>query len=90
MEKKDLLHEEVAETVEAEFEDIQEENNIQIPKGIVIYHSENGAVSYQTIGELTLENITYYRRYLDVIEKALWEEYSKPKQSDVNPEKVGE
>lgn len=54
-----------------------EEEGTQIDKGIVIFHKEDGTVQYQLIGQVTLENITYYRRFLDEIEKGFWNEKTK-------------
>ena len=65
--KEDLLNETfVAQT--------NEEPETVVEKGILIFHDDKGDLRYKQIGEVSIENITYYRRYLDQLEKGLWEQ----------------
>lgn len=72
-------------TVDAEFQELNEteelteteETNAQpkIEKGVLVFQLEDGSTAYQLIGDVTLENLTYYTRYLKLIESDLWDNY---------------
>ena len=63
--------EEIVEVKESE--DTAEGN--QVEKGIVVFQKQDGTLAYQFIGEnVTLENLTYYTRFLKTIEEAFWNE----------------
>jgi len=63
---------------EAEFEEIpeqeqqQEEEGSTVQKGIFIFHDKEGSMHYEFFGSVSLENITYYNRYLSEVEAGLW------------------
>lgn len=66
-------------TVDAEFQELNEteETSAQpkIEKGVLVFQLEDGSTAYQLIGDVTLENLTYYTRYLKHIESDLWDNY---------------
>ena len=66
-------------TIDAEFQELNEteETNAQpkIEKGVLVFQLEDGSTAYQLIGDVTLENLTYYTRYLKHIESDLWDNY---------------
>lgn len=65
--KEDLLNQTfVAQT--------NDEPETVVEKGILIFHDDKGDLRFKQIGEVSIENITYYRRYLDQLEKGLWEQ----------------
>lgn len=43
-------------------------------RGVLLFHDTEGTLRFEQIGEVSLENITYYLRYLEEIEKNLWKE----------------
>ena len=55
-------------------EQTNEEPETVVEKGILIFHDDKGDLRFKQIGEVSIENITYYRRYLDQLEKGLWEQ----------------
>lgn len=75
---------------EGEFEEIKEtelgnesgemsvetpqEEKPQVDKGVLIFQLEDGSTSHSMIGEVSLENMTYFSRYLSLIEEKHWEE----------------
>ena len=66
--------------VEAEFEEVKEEetetpetDKKTIERGIVIFHDQDGSLSFNILGQLTLQDISYYKRYLDKIEQEQWD-----------------
>lgn len=62
------------EIVEVEASEDTDEGN-QVEKGIVVFQKQDGTLAYQFIGEnVTLENLTYYTRFLKTIEEAFWNE----------------
>lgn len=62
------------EIVEVEESEDTAEGN-QVEKGIVVFQKQDGTLAYQFIGEnVTLENLTYYTRFLKTIEEAFWNE----------------
>ena len=62
------------EIVEVEASEDTAEGN-QVEKGIVVFQKQDGTLAYQFIGEnVTLENLTYYTRFLKTIEEAFWNE----------------
>lgn len=62
------------EIVEVEASEDTDEGN-QAEKGIVVFQKQDGTLAYQFIGEnVTLENLTYYTRFLKTIEEAFWNE----------------
>lgn len=62
------------EIVEIEASEDTAEGN-QVEKGIVVFQKQDGTLAYQFIGEnVTLENLTYYTRFLKTIEEAFWNE----------------
>lgn len=62
------------EVVEVQASEDTAEGN-QVEKGIVVFQKQDGTLAYQFIGEnVTLENLTYYTRFLKTIEEAFWNE----------------
>lgn len=62
------------EIVEVEASEDTAEGN-QVEKGVVVFQKQDGTLAYQFIGEnVTLENLTYYTRFLKTIEEAFWNE----------------
>lgn len=62
------------EIVEVEGSEQNAEGN-QVEKGVVVFQKQDGTLAYQFIGEnVTLENLTYYTRFLKTIEEAFWNE----------------
>lgn len=62
------------EIVEVEESEDTAEGN-QVEKGVVVFQKQDGTLAYQFIGEnVTLENLTYYTRFLKTIEEAFWNE----------------
>ena len=62
------------EIVEVEASEDTDEGN-QVEKGIVVFQKQDGTLAYQFIGEnVTLENLTYYTRFLKTIEEEFWNE----------------
>lgn len=60
--------------VEVEASEDTAEGN-QVEKGVVVFQKQDGTLAYQFIGEnVTLENLTYYTRFLKTIEEAFWNE----------------
>lgn len=60
------------EIVEVEASEDTDEGN-QVEKGIVVFQKQDGTLAYQFIGEnVTLENLTYYTRFLKLIEEEFW------------------
>lgn len=60
------------EVVEVQASEDTAEGN-QVEKGIVVFQKQDGTLAYQFIGEnVTLENLTYYTRFLKTIEEAFW------------------
>lgn len=47
---------------------------VEVEKGIILFHDKVGALHHQTLGEVSLENLAYYKRYLDQIESRMWDE----------------
>lgn len=45
---------------------------VSLERGLVIFQDSEGSLRHQHIGDLSLENITYYSRYLKEIEEKLW------------------
>lgn len=72
-------------TVDAEFQELNETEELtkteetgtqpKIEKGVLVFQLEDGSTAYQLIGDVTLENLTYYTRYLKHIESDLWDNY---------------
>lgn len=52
-----------------------EENGSVVKKGIVLYHNENDELSYQLLQKVTLQDLSYYRRYLDKLEDTYWNKF---------------
>lgn len=50
-------------------------NNIEIDRGVVIYHAANGTQGYTFINKenVTLQDVAFYKRYLDQVEQHLWD-----------------
>jgi len=48
------------------------EGNISVERGVVVFHDEAGSLRYQQIGKVSLEDLTFYRRYLDLLEESFW------------------
>ena len=55
-------------------EEVQAQEGLSVEKGILLFHDSEGNLRFNQINEVSLENITYYLRYLERIEAALWEE----------------
>lgn len=55
-------------------ENIQNElKETKIEKGLVLFHSDEGFISYNLLGDnVTLENLFFYRAYLDKIIEKMW------------------
>ena len=45
---------------------------ISVERGVVVFHDESGSLRYQQIGKVSLEDLTFYRRYLDLLEESFW------------------
>lgn len=84
-EEQDMKQEEV---VEAEFEEVQEEqanepapqeeqaeeNQISVTKGLTIFHTENGEFGWTPIKDISLEDLSFYHDYLGEILKRQWDQ----------------
>lgn len=55
-------------------EEVQAQERLSVEKGILLFHDSEGNLRFNQINEVSLENVTYYLRYLERIEAALWEE----------------
>ena len=55
-------------------EEVQAQEGLSVGKGILLFHDSEGNLRFNQINEVSLENVTYYLRYLERIEAALWEE----------------
>lgn len=49
-----------------------EETQSTVSRGIFIFHDQDGSMSHEIFGSVSLENMTYYNRYLSEIESGLW------------------
>lgn len=49
-----------------------EETQSTVNRGIFIFHDQDGTMSHEIFGAVSLENMTYYNRYLSEIEDGLW------------------
>lgn len=59
---------------EIKTEETEESGNV-VKKGIVLYHNENDELSYQLLQKVTLQDLSYYRRYLDKLEDTYWNKF---------------
>lgn len=68
--------------VDAEFEEIEETTEKVeqeaaaegvVDRGIVLYHNADGALSFKSIGQVNLQDMSYYKRYLDNLEQNEWD-----------------
>lgn len=59
-----------------EVEETQEKDEVaEVEKGVVVFQKTDGTLAYQFIGQsVTLENLTYYTRFLKTIEESFWNE----------------
>ena len=66
--------------VEAEFEEIEnnEENNVTIERGVVVFQDSEGNARHQLIGEMSLADLTFFNRYLGKLEEAEWNNIIQP------------
>lgn len=73
------------EETERNFEETETSEDSLIQKGIVLYELKDGSISMQTIGEenITLKELSYFKRYLDELESSEWEKRKKGGQEDV-------
>lgn len=76
MNKEELTQEAEFTEVEEKVEEVNQEETpkteTSVEKGVLVFQDEDNVLRYQLIGEVSLENITYYLRYLEELEKKLW------------------
>lgn len=81
MKKEEMMEELMNESTEememnqeAVFEEVEEKEKeeLSMDNGVLVFKDSNGDMRYQYVGDVSLENMTYYSRYLSELEKSLW------------------
>lgn len=74
-EKMNVDENEFLESVEGDFEEIEiqeEKKPVTVQNGILIYKDSENSTSHQIEGDVTLQDLSFYRRYLEVLEESEW------------------
>ena len=61
-----------------EVEEVEENNaeeNETVEKGILFYHTAEGRTGYSFVNKdtVTLQDIAFYKRYMDQLEQSIWD-----------------